>query len=88
MAGEGFIAHMIASLKANKRNRVSTFDKLKNFENSKPSELYFPKKASTKELKNIGKKIRKENDLLFYKKVAIILLLLCICIYFIGFVES
>ncbi len=31
MAGEGFIAHMIASLKANKRNRASTFERIKDF---------------------------------------------------------
>ena len=35
MAGEGFIAHMIASLKTNKRSRVSTFDKIKDFKKSK-----------------------------------------------------
>ncbi|WP_439128906.1 hypothetical protein [Polaribacter sp.] len=88
MAGEGFIAHMIASLKANKRNRVSTFDKLKDFKYRKPSELHFPNKASAKELKNIRKKIKKENNLLFFKKVLTILFLLALCIYTIVFVES
>ena len=35
MAGEGFIAHMIASMKSNKRSRTSTYDKIKDFKKGK-----------------------------------------------------
>ena len=46
MSFGGSVAAMITSLKANKRNRISTFDKIKNHKKSKKSKLYFDKKAS------------------------------------------
>lgn len=78
MPGEGFIAHMISSLKANKRNRVSTFDKIKSLKKSKKSELYFRKKTTPQELKIIRQKIQKENDNIFKKKVIILLISIAI----------
>lgn len=56
MAGEGFIAHMIASLNSNKRNHISTFDKIKDLKKSNKSELHFPNKATPKELEELRKK--------------------------------
>ena len=76
MAGEGFVAHMIASLKANKRSRVSTFDKIKNYKKSKKSELHFDNKASPLELKNIKEKLIEENEIAFKRKTAILILVL------------
>jgi hypothetical protein len=38
-----FIARMITSLKTNKRYRVSTFDKIKNFKKGKEKKLHFKK---------------------------------------------
>ena len=76
MAGEGFVAHMIASLKSNKRTRVSTFEKIKEFKKSKKSELHFDKKASPIELKKIKDKIQQENDAAFRRKVIILLTIL------------
>lgn len=87
MAGEGFIAHMIASLKSNKRNRISTFDKIKNLKKSNKSELHFPNKATPKELEELRKKIKKESDISFYKKAAVIIVLIAVILYAIGFVK-
>lgn len=87
MAGEGFTAHMIASLKNNKRSRTGAFNKLKKIKKSKLSKLHFPKKATPEELKRIRKKIQRENNIIFYRKVSIIMILILVIIYAIGFVE-
>tara|TARA_R110002049_G_scaffold86767_5_gene220335 strand:+ start:15 stop:281 length:267 start_codon:yes stop_codon:yes gene_type:complete len=81
MAGEGFIAHMIASLKTNKRSRVSTFDKIKDFKKSKKSELFFPNKATKKDLKKVREKIQKQNNISFFKNVSFIIITIII-LYF------
>ena len=87
MAGEGFVAHMIASLKANKRNRTSTFDKIKSYKKTKKSELQFDKKATPLELKSIRDKIIKENETIFRKKVAILLILITVILISLNFME-
>jgi hypothetical protein len=76
MSFGGSVAAMIASLKANKRSRVSTFDKIKNHKKSKKSELHFDKKASSLELKNIKEKLIKDNENAFKRKVALLILLI------------
>ena len=78
MAGGGFIGHMVASLKSNKRNRISTFDKIKKLKKARKGELHFDKKASPIDLKKIKKRVQKENDAIFTRKV--IFLVICICI--------
>lgn len=84
MPGEGFIAHMIASLKANKRVRVSIFDKIKNIKKNKKTELFFPNKATKKDLKKLREKIERENTVSFFKKVGLILIALAILFYIIN----
>lgn len=83
MAGGGFIGTMIASLKANKRNRVSTFDKIKDLKKSKKSELFFPKKATKKDLKLIAKNIKEQNNIRFYKNIILLILCIIIALYLI-----
>jgi len=63
----GSVAAMIATIKNNKRNRVSTFDKIKDYKKSNKSKVYFDKKASPLDLKKIRDKIQKENELVFRK---------------------
>ncbi|PWG06171.1 hypothetical protein [Polaribacter aquimarinus] len=84
MAGEGFVAHMIASLKSNKRNRVSTFDKIKDFKKSKKSELYFKKKASPLELKKIKEKILQENERNFRRKIFILIVSIIVLLFLLN----
>lgn len=69
MSFGGSVSAMVASLKANKRSRVSTFDKIKEYKKSKKSELHFDKKASPKELKEIKKRVLKQNNLIFKRKI-------------------
>lgn len=87
MAGEGFVAHMIASLKANKRSRVSTFDKIKNYKKSKKSSLHFDKKASPLELKKIKEKILRENENAFKMKVIVLVLLITVLLIGLNYIE-
>ena len=80
----GSVAAMISSLKANKRNRVFTFDKIKDFKKSERSELHFKKKASPLELKKIRDKIQRENETVFRRKVLFLvfsLIILLILLY-------
>ncbi|MCL7755055.1 hypothetical protein [Polaribacter sp. Z022] len=79
----GSVAAMIASLKANKRTRVSTFDKIKDFKKSSKTELYFKKKASPLELKKIRDKLQKENDANFKRKILFLITLLIILLFLI-----
>ena len=83
----GSAAAMIASLKANKRKRVSTFDKIKDFKEGKEIKVHFKNKATPKQLKEIREKIQEENKKALTKKVVLISVLLIIIIYVIGFVK-
>jgi len=76
----GSVAAMIATIKNNKRNRVSTFDKIKDYKKSNESKVYFDKKASPLDLKKIRDKIQKENELVFRKKVLFLLISIFIII--------
>ncbi|WP_166387617.1 MULTISPECIES: hypothetical protein [unclassified Polaribacter] len=87
MAGEGFIAHMIASLKANKRNRLSTFDKIKGYKKIKKRELYFDKKATPDELEKIRKRIIAENNTLFKRNILIFILLITAILIGLNYVK-
>ena len=55
------IAAMVTSLKNNKRTRVSTFKKMKDFKEGKNIQVSFDKSATPHQLKNIREKLQKEN---------------------------
>ena len=82
-----FTAHMIASLKHNKRERVSTFKKMKDFKEGKNIEVYFDKKVSKYQLKKIRDKIQQENKYRLRKNIIIFTIAMLIFIYAIGFVK-
>lgn len=83
----GSAAAMITSLKNNKRTRVSTFKKMKDFKEGKNIQVSFDKKATPQQLKRIREKLQSENK----KKLKRVLLIsgsiLIIVIYIIGFVK-
>jgi hypothetical protein len=82
------IAAMVMSIKNNKRARQSAFKKLdKNGSYSTKTKLFFQKNASKKQLRDIKEKLRKENKKALIRKTAIILILLIILIYCIGFAK-
>lgn len=82
-----FTAHMIASLKHNKRERVSAFKKMKDFKEGKNIEVYFDKKVSKYQLKKIRDKIQQENKYRIRKNIIIFTIAMLILIYAIGFVK-
>ena len=84
----GSVAAMIASLKANKRNRVSTFDKLKDYKKRGTSDLHFDKKASPIELKRIRDKVIKENEKIFQRKVIILIVLIIAVLIGLNYIEQ
>lgn len=81
------ISGMITSLKNNKRTRVSTFDKLKNFKKGKSIQVAFDKEASSFQLKKIKEKLQEENKKLLKRNILIIIALISLIIYVIGFVK-
>tara|TARA_B110000091_G_C13587564_1_gene379195 strand:+ start:476 stop:742 length:267 start_codon:yes stop_codon:yes gene_type:complete len=83
----GSVSAMIASMKANKRSRVSTFDKIKHLKKGGHTAVHFKNKATPKELKILKNKIQREHKKQALKSVLILLILIAILIYVIGFVE-
>jgi Flp pilus assembly protein TadB len=81
------ISGMITSLKNNKRTRVSTFEKLKNFKEGKNIQVSFDKKATPHQLKRIKEKLQEENKKSLKRNVIILIVAICILIYVIGFVK-
>ena len=81
----GSASAMIASMKNNKRNRSSTFKKMKEFEEVKYSELHFKNKATPKQLRKIREVIQFENKKRFRRKVIFFSLFFLIILYFVGF---
>ena len=82
------IAAMVMSIKNNKRARQSALKKLdKNGSYSTKIKLFFHRNASKKQLRDIKEKLRKENKKVLIRKTAIILFLLIIVIYCIGFAK-
>lgn len=83
----GSISAMITSLKNNKRKRVSTFEKMKNFKDGKNIQITFDKKATSYQLKNIREKLSNENRNRRDKNIVIFVIGVSIIIYCIGFVK-
>ncbi|MDP5107157.1 MAG: hypothetical protein NWQ31_13420 [Polaribacter sp.] len=81
------ISGMITSLKNNKRPRVSTFEKLKNFKEGKNIQVSFDKKATPHQLKRIREKLQEENKKPLKRNAIILMVAICIIIYVIGFIK-
>jgi len=83
----GSIAAMITTLKNNKRTRVSTFEKMKNFKEGKNIQVYFDKNATPLQLKNIREKLQKENSKKLKRNLILFGTVMAAIIYFVGFVK-
>tara|TARA_B110000503_G_scaffold18585_1_gene27432 strand:+ start:40 stop:300 length:261 start_codon:yes stop_codon:yes gene_type:complete len=81
------ISGMITSLKNNKRTRVSTFEKMKNFKEGKNIQVSFDKKSTPDRLKRIKETLQTENKKSLKKNIIIIIVAISIIIYVIGFVK-
>lgn len=89
MSFGGAVSAMIASLKNNKRKKVSAFEKLERFQKENSDKLYFEKSASKKELDLIKNRIQKENRTRTIKNgiVALTIFIILIVIVFV-FINS
>lgn len=83
----GSIAAMVTSLKNNKRTRVSTFKKMKDFKEGKNIQVSFDKIATPHQLKKIREKLQKENRKNLKRNSIILIFIMIISIYVIGFVK-
>jgi hypothetical protein len=81
------IAAMVTSLKNNKRKRVSTFKKMKDFKEGKNIQVSFDKSATPHQLKNIREKLQKENKQILKRNIIILIFIMILLIYMIGFVK-
>ncbi|MDP5092445.1 MAG: hypothetical protein NWQ17_04005 [Polaribacter sp.] len=87
MAKEGFVAHIFDSIKSDKRNRSSTYEKIKNFKKGNNIQVFFKKKATESQLTRIREKIQEENKKALKKNIILITILILLLIYVIGFVK-
>jgi uncharacterized membrane protein len=83
----GSIAAMVTSLKNNKRERVSAFKKMKDFKEGKNIQVFFDKSATPHQLKNIREKLQKENNQILKRNIIILIFIMIVLIYIIGFVK-
>jgi len=83
----GSVAGMIVSLKNNKRNRKSAFEKLERFQKENSDTLHFKNSATQKELEEIKLRIQKENRVLRIKNILLFMVVLAILYYLISFVN-
>ena len=83
MSFGGAVSAMMTSLKNNKRARISTFKKLKNYEDVKYKKGPIKKKATPEQLREIREKLQKENkrDLLITILVIASLLILSFVLF-------
>ena len=82
------VSSMKTSLKNNKRGRKSAFKKLNDspvaYEDGK---LHFENTATPEQLQKIGERVRRENRKIMIRNVSIIVAIMLILIYFIGFAK-
>ncbi len=82
-----FTSHMIASLKHNKRKRVSAFEKIENFKEGINIQVSFDKKSTPYQLKKIRDKIQEENRRKLKRVLVLFGIVISIIIYCIGFIK-
>lgn len=82
-----FTSHMIASLKHNKRKRISAFEKMKNFKEGINIHVSFKKKSTPYQLKKIRKKIQEENRKKMKRNLILFGVGMLVIIYCIGFIK-
>lgn len=86
MAGEGSMLHAIITMRNNRRNRKSKFERLKNTSNTREKFVDY-KKASPELLRNIRIQLQKENKKQLKKAViltGLVMLIVFILTYIIN----
>tara|TARA_R110002073_G_scaffold279026_1_gene443241 strand:- start:536884 stop:537150 length:267 start_codon:yes stop_codon:yes gene_type:complete len=81
MSFGGSVSAMLSTLKNNKRSRVSTFEKLKGYEDVKYKKGRIEKKATPQQLKEIRDRLQKRN-----KRNTTIIVISCASVIIILFI--
>ena len=89
MSFGGAVSAMVTSLKNNRRDRKSAFKKLKDnpAEYGEEGKLHFENEATPDQLKKIREDLRRENRKVMIRNVSIIVVIMLVLIYLIGFAK-
>lgn len=89
MSFGGAVSAMMTSLKNNKRDRKSALKRLKDnpAEYGEDGKLHFENTATPAQLKKIREDLKRENKKIMIRNVTIIVVVMAVLIYFIGFAE-
>lgn len=74
----GSVSAMIASMKTNKRSRISTFDKIKHLKKRNHIAVHFKNKATPKELEILKLKIQRNHKKEALKKIVLLLIIIAV----------
>lgn len=83
----GFGSFGNSILKNNKRKKVDKLSRLSSQTGAKFSKKEFEKRSSPHQLKEIREKLQRENKIAARKKILILIIIMVIFIYLIGFVS-
>jgi hypothetical protein len=86
MSFGGAVSSMITSIKNNKRNRKSTFNKLESYQKNNNDTLHFTNSVTENELKEIKLRIKKEDRISLIKNIVLLIFAFLILYLVIGFV--
>lgn len=82
----GGASYMITSLKNNKRNRKSAFEKLENYQKDDNDSLHFTKNVTESELEEIKFRVRKEKRSSLIKNIVFLIIAFLFLYFLVGFV--
>ena len=86
MSFGGAVSSMITSIKNNKRNRKSTFEKLESYQKDDNDSLHFTKNVTESELEEIKFRVRKEKRSSLIKNIVFLIIAFLFLYFLVGFV--
>ena len=86
MSFGGAVSSMVTSIKNNKRNRKSTFEKLESYQKDDNDSLHFTKNVTESELEEIKFRVRKEKRSSLIKNILFLIIAFLFLYFLVGFV--
>lgn len=86
MSFGGAVSSMITSIKNNKRNRKSTFEKLESYQKDDNDSLHFTKNVTESELEEIKFRVRKEKRSSLIKNIVFLIIAFLFLYFLVCFV--
>ncbi|WBX71603.1 MULTISPECIES: hypothetical protein [Tenacibaculum] len=86
MSFGGAVSSMVTSIKNNKRNRKSTFEKLESYQKDDNDSLHFTKNVTESELEEIKFRVRKEKRSSLIKNIVFLIIAFLFLYFLVGFV--